>query len=196
MNKTLKICLVLCLALGLVCSFGFSASAADYRGGTYRLAETPGPWPGSLTGSNGRDISFRFVDSDGSIRSAIFIQFDADANGSLTSIKYRLESRPTDALTVWTLSDGWVDDNYRYIEVAGSFVLDGDYALWFSSNSVRITGTLEDIFGNGDSLVTTAITWADLFVGFISSQPLVLLYALIPLVGLGVGLLVRSKRVN
>lgn len=56
--------------------------------------------------------------------------------------------------------------------------------------------TMEVILSTATSLVTSGITWAGQFVTFITENPLVLVYALLPLVGLGVGLLTRNMRVN
>lgn len=46
------------------------------------------------------------------------------------------------------------------------------------------------------SIVTGSISWIGSFVGAITSHPLLLLIAVIPLVGLGAGLLKRLFSVN
>ncbi len=56
--------------------------------------------------------------------------------------------------------------------------------------------TMESLLSTATALVTSGITWAGQFVTFITENPLVLVYALLPLVGLGVGLLTRNMRVN
>lgn len=53
------------------------------------------------------------------------------------------------------------------------------------------TVTLATILQNVGSVVTSAVSWMGDIVSFITSNPLVLLFVTISLVGLGVGLLGR-----
>lgn len=55
---------------------------------------------------------------------------------------------------------------------------------------------MADIISAVSSIVTASISWVTSFVNLITSTPLLLLYAIIPLVGLGVGLLKRLFSVN
>lgn len=54
--------------------------------------------------------------------------------------------------------------------------------------------TLSAILTDIGSIVTSAITWMTSFMTFITDNPLVLLMVLVPLVGLGVGLIARLLR--
>lgn len=47
------------------------------------------------------------------------------------------------------------------------------------------------ILENVGSIVTSAISWMGSFASFVTDNPLVLMFVLIPLVGLGIGLFRR-----
>ena len=47
------------------------------------------------------------------------------------------------------------------------------------------------ILENVGSIVTSAISWMSSFASFVTANPLVMLFVLIPLVGLGIGLFRR-----
>ena len=51
--------------------------------------------------------------------------------------------------------------------------------------------TISTILGNVTSIVTSAIDWMGDFATFVTGNPLVLVFVLIPLVGLGIGLFRR-----
>lgn len=51
--------------------------------------------------------------------------------------------------------------------------------------------TISTILGNVTSIVTSAIDWMSDFATFVTGNPLVLMFVLIPLVGLGIGLFRR-----
>lgn len=53
------------------------------------------------------------------------------------------------------------------------------------------TITISTILGNVTSVVTSAVSWMGSFATFVVDNPLVLLFVLIPLVGLGIGLFRR-----
>lgn len=55
--------------------------------------------------------------------------------------------------------------------------------------------TISTILTNVGSIVTSAVTWVNSFVGTIVGSPLLSLFCLIPVVGLGIGLLRRLIRV-
>lgn len=56
--------------------------------------------------------------------------------------------------------------------------------------------TLETIITNVGSIITAAMTWATSAVSFITSNPLILMFVLISLVGIGVGLVRRFLNVG
>lgn len=56
--------------------------------------------------------------------------------------------------------------------------------------------TMATILSNIGSVVTSAVSWMSGFVSAIADRPLLLLFMIIPLVGLGVGLLRRLINVN
>lgn len=55
--------------------------------------------------------------------------------------------------------------------------------------------TIATILSNVSSLVTEAVKWVGSFVGAITSNPLILMFAIVAFVGLGVGLIKRLVRV-
>lgn len=55
---------------------------------------------------------------------------------------------------------------------------------------------IEVILSSVTSVVTSAVSWMSGFVAAIAARPLLLLFMIIPLVGLGVGLLRRLINVN
>lgn len=179
------LCLVFCMA--------FSVSAAEFKAGTYKWNESFTNLTGNLGGSNSRDGDFEFYSPDGQLKTGVRIRFE-QADGAVTALWYFTDD--TSYEVAWTSSDGWTAEEYRYIQLSEPWTSDSQIAEWMALNSVRITGSLEDIFGGSGDLVTVAISWADQFVDFIVGHSLVLLYAVVPLVGLGIGLFVRSKKVN
>lgn len=58
------------------------------------------------------------------------------------------------------------------------------------------TITLASIISDVGSLVTGAVSWVGSFIGVITSNPLLLIFAILSLVGLGVGILRRLFSVN
>lgn len=58
------------------------------------------------------------------------------------------------------------------------------------------TTTIATIITDVGSLVTGAVSWIGSFVGVITSNPLLMIFAILSLVGLGVGLLKRLFSVN
>lgn len=56
--------------------------------------------------------------------------------------------------------------------------------------------TMETIITNVGSIITAAMTWATSAVTFITSNPLILMFVLISLVGIGVGLVRRFLNVG
>lgn len=56
--------------------------------------------------------------------------------------------------------------------------------------------TMETIITNVGSIITAAMTWASSAVNFITSNPLILMFVLISLVGIGVGLVRRFLNVG
>ena len=56
--------------------------------------------------------------------------------------------------------------------------------------------TMETIITNVGSIITAAMTWATSAVSFITSNPLILMFVLISLVGIGVGLVRRFLNVG
>ena len=58
------------------------------------------------------------------------------------------------------------------------------------------TTTIATIITDVGSLVTGAVSWIGSFVGAITSSPLLMIFAILSLVGLGVGLLKRLFSVN
>lgn len=53
------------------------------------------------------------------------------------------------------------------------------------------TSTLATILADVSSVVTSALQWAGSVVSFIASNPIVMIFVLIPLVGLGIGMVKR-----
>ena len=51
--------------------------------------------------------------------------------------------------------------------------------------------TVSTILGYVTSIVTSAVSWMGSFATFVTGNPLVLVFVLIPLVGLGIGLFRR-----
>lgn len=51
--------------------------------------------------------------------------------------------------------------------------------------------TLATILSDVSSVVTQALTWAGSVVTFIQSNPIVMIFVLVPLVGLGIGMVKR-----
>lgn len=51
--------------------------------------------------------------------------------------------------------------------------------------------TLATILSDVSSVVTSALQWAASVVNFITSNPIVMIFVLIPLVGLGIGMVKR-----
>lgn len=56
--------------------------------------------------------------------------------------------------------------------------------------------TMETIITNVGSIITAAMTWATSAVNFITSNPLILMFVLLSLVGIGVGLVRRFLNVG
>lgn len=56
--------------------------------------------------------------------------------------------------------------------------------------------TMESILTSITAIVTAAVGWIGQFVTMITDNPIVLVFCLIPMVGLGIGLLSRLFRVN
>lgn len=56
--------------------------------------------------------------------------------------------------------------------------------------------TLANIISSVGEIVTAAMTWATSAVNFITSNPLILMFVLISLVGIGVGLVRRFLNVG
>lgn len=59
-----------------------------------------------------------------------------------------------------------------------------------------MTASFSAIVADVGSIVTSSISWISSFVSALTSHPLLFLVALIPVVGLGVGLLKRLFSVN
>ena len=55
--------------------------------------------------------------------------------------------------------------------------------------------TVATVLGNVDSIVTKAIAWVGSWMTAIVGQPILLLFMLLPLVGLGVGFIKRLVRI-
>lgn len=53
------------------------------------------------------------------------------------------------------------------------------------------TSTLATILSDVSSIVTSALSWASSVVTFIIGNPIVMIFVLIPLVGLGIGMVKR-----
>lgn len=53
------------------------------------------------------------------------------------------------------------------------------------------TSTLATILADVSSIVTSALSWASSVVTFIIANPIVMIFVLIPLVGLGIGMVRR-----
>lgn len=51
--------------------------------------------------------------------------------------------------------------------------------------------TLTNILSNVSSVVTSALSWATSVVTFITANPIVMVFVIIPLVGLGIGMVKR-----
>lgn len=51
--------------------------------------------------------------------------------------------------------------------------------------------TLSTILSDVSSVVTQALTWAGSVVTFIQSNPIVMIFVLVPLIGLGIGMVKR-----
>lgn len=58
------------------------------------------------------------------------------------------------------------------------------------------TVTMASIISSVGEIITAAMTWAGSAVSFITSQPLILMFVLISLVGIGIGLVRRFLRVG
>lgn len=56
--------------------------------------------------------------------------------------------------------------------------------------------TMETILSTVTSIVTAAVGWVGSFVTLITENPILLVFCLLPFVGLGIGLLSRLFRVN
>ena len=61
------------------------------------------------------------------------------------------------------------------------------YALEGGATTITLSSILTDV----GSIVTNAISWLGDFATFIVGSPLLMLFCLVPLVGLGIGLLKR-----
>lgn len=59
-----------------------------------------------------------------------------------------------------------------------------------------MTASFSAIIGNVGSIVSGSVGWIGAFVNAITEHPLLFLFALIPIVGFGVGLLKRLFSVN
>lgn len=64
--------------------------------------------------------------------------------------------------------------------------------LFLESSLTGIPLFLEHI----SSIVTGAVTWVQSYIGVVTAQPMLLLFLLVPMVGLGVGLFRRLLRLN
>lgn len=59
---------------------------------------------------------------------------------------------------------------------------------------IQTTITIATILGNVTDMVTAAVGWIGSFINAITSNPLLLMFVLVAMVGLGVGLLRRLIR--
>lgn len=58
------------------------------------------------------------------------------------------------------------------------------------------TTTVATIVGNAGDIVTKGLSWVTQVVGLVTSNPLLLMFVILPLVGLGIGLFRRLINVQ
>lgn len=180
--------LVLC---GLVFASSVAHCASFY--GVYVFNDVLSPIPGEL---NTDSLFIDFVDGSGTLRYGWRLSYETDASGVITEMKYWNQAGSGSAVTVYTDSDGWVDEIYRTIRIDPAVELGDKWSEWLAATAVRAPYDLDFVLEDTGDFVSSSLDWLGSFVDLIVNQPLILVFVLISFTGLGVGLLTRLYHVN
>ena len=195
--KTRLFIIAACVTL-IVCMMALPASAAENEytlSGRWEWNDTLSPYPGNSNTGNMHKFNVAFT-SGGTSYTYLGLGDSDEPQLGYGTASYNV-GRPTP----WTLSDGWSDMSYKIIDFGDGVSVGAELYTYMTNNAVWLDAPpppspIQLLMTDVGALVAAVLGFVATVATTVVGNPILLLFAVLSLVGIGVGLFVRMKNVS